>query len=57
MTDAEGNKVKPSEVIGGTKSAQKMFGKNLLSMGKDDMEKLCGALLRHAPHIRFEQAK
>ena len=55
MTDAEGKQVKPAEVIGGTKSAQKMFGKNLIAANKEDMEKICVALIKHAPHIQFEQ--
>lgn len=55
MTDAEGNRLKPAEVIGGTKAAQKMYGGNLLSADKEDMKKICAALLKHAPHIQFEQ--
>lgn len=55
MTDAEGSRVKPVEVVGGTKSARKMFGDNLLSMNKADMETLCKMILKYAPHVRFEE--
>ena len=54
MTDAEGKQVKPAEVVGGTKAAQKMYGKNMISAGKDDMVKICAALMKHAPHIQLE---
>jgi hypothetical protein len=55
MTDAEGNRVKPAEVIGGTKAAQKMYGSNMIGANKEDMKQICTALLKHAPHIQFEQ--
>ena len=55
MMDAEGNRIKPSEVIGGTKSARKMFGNNALAMNKADMEELCKNILKYAPHVRLEE--
>ena len=55
MMDAEGNRIKPSEVIGGTKSARKMFGNNALAMSKADMEELCKNILKYAPHVRLEE--
>lgn len=57
MTDAEGKRLYPSEVVGGTKAAQKMYGKNLVAAGKDDMQKIVASLISHAPHIQFEQKK
>ena len=54
MMDADGNRIKPSEVIGGTKAARKMFGNNALSMNKDDMVELCKSILKYAPHVRLE---
>ena len=57
MTDAEGNRLKPAEVIGGTKAAQKMYGSNLLGANKEDMQKIVAALLKHAPHIQFMEKK
>ncbi len=55
MTDADGNRVKPAEVIGGTKAARKMYGNNMLSMNKEDIEKLCQLIFKYAPHVKFEQ--
>lgn len=57
MTDAEGNRLKPAEVIGGTKAAQKMYGSNLVGANKEDMQKIVAALLKHAPHIQFMEKK
>ena len=57
MTDAEGNRLKPAEVIGGTKAAQKMYGNNLVGANKEDMQKIVAALLKHAPHIQFMEKK
>ncbi|MBO4766324.1 MAG: hypothetical protein K6B39_08000 [Lachnospiraceae bacterium] len=54
LTDESGNRVKPAEVVGGTKAARKMFGNNALAMGKDDIANLCKAILRNAPHIQVE---
>jgi|GEM_PF-1967718 hypothetical protein len=57
MTDAEGKRVKPAEVIGGTKAARKMYGSNMLAMNKEDIEKLCQLMFKYAPHIRYEETK
>ena len=57
MTDAEGNRLKPAEVVGGTKAAQKMYGGNLLGANKEDMQKIVASLLKHAPHIQFMEKK
>ncbi|MBO4766328.1 MAG: hypothetical protein J5532_03410 [Lachnospiraceae bacterium] len=57
MTDAEGNRLKPAEVVGGTKAAQKMYGGNLVGANKEDMQKIVAALLKHAPHIQFLEKK
>lgn len=57
MTDAEGNRLKPAEVVGGTKAAQKMYGSNLVGTNKEDMQKIVASLLKHAPHIQFLEKK
>ena len=55
MTDSEGKRVKPAEVIGGTKAARKMYGGNALAMNKEDAEKLCRQIMKYAPHVQFEE--
>lgn len=54
MTDAEGKRVKPAEVIGGTKAARKMFGGNAVGMDKDDAVKASALMLKYGPHIQLE---
>lgn len=55
MTDAEGKRVMPAEVVGGTKAARKMFGNNAVSMSKDEAIKVSALLLKYAPHIQLEE--
>ena len=54
MTDAEGKRVMPAEVVGGTKAARKMFGNNAVSMSQDEAIKVSALLLKYAPHIQLE---
>lgn len=52
MANAEGKYVKPAEVIGGTKAAQKMYGGNALAMNEGDAKKLCQLIIKYAPHVQ-----
>ncbi len=54
MTDAEGKRVKPSEVIGGTKAARKLYGNSAISLDKDSIQKVCDAIFKYAPNAQYE---
>ncbi len=57
LADADQAGVKPAEIIGGTKAAQKMFGKNYAAMKENDGKDIIAKLLKYAPHIQLMEKK
>lgn len=55
LTDAEQKKLKPANVIGGTKAARKLYGEAMPAMKQPDAEKLRDLIIKHAPQAQFEE--
>ena len=55
MTDAENKRLKPAEVIGGTKAAQKLYGGSLPAMKQAEAENLCKLIMKYAPNVHYEE--
>lgn len=55
LTDAEQKKLKPANVIGGTKAARKLYGEAMPAMKQPDAEKLRDLIIKHAPQVQFEE--
>ena len=55
MTDADKKAVKPAQVIGGTKAAQKLYGGSMPAMKQAEAEKLRDVIIKYAPHVQYEE--